>query len=113
MSQGAHETVVPVWTFADRLRKVRRDIVGVEQAEMAARLGLPKGAYQSWETGKARPREIVAVARRVELLTGVPASWTLGLDDVAQSAGSTTTMIRSEDAGAAPNGSRASRSKRG
>ena len=91
MSQEAPGRVIPDWSLADKLRKIRRDVVGVDQAEMAARLGWPKGAYQSWEAGKARPRELVALAKRIELLTGVPATWVLGLDDAAATPSATGT----------------------
>ena len=86
MSQGTPERVIPIWTFADYVRKVRRDVVGVDQAELARRLGVPKAADQNWETGTARPRDVVAIARRIELLTGVPATWVLGLDEAAAAA---------------------------
>ena len=82
----------PQWSFADRLRKIRRDVVGAgSQAEMAELLGVPRAAYSNWETGTSRPREIVAIARRVELLTGVPATWVLGLDEAVPAAESITT----------------------
>lgn len=86
MSQAAPGPVIPEWSLADRLRKIRRDVVRADQAQMAAMLGWPKNAYQNWEIGKARPREIVAVAKRIEALTGVPATWVLGLDEPAAAA---------------------------
>ncbi len=54
----------------------------MDQAEFARALGFSRPAYQSYEAGRHSPRDVVAMARRIELLTGVPASWTLGLDDV-------------------------------
>lgn len=74
--------IVPRWSFADRLRKIRRDVVrAATQADMAALLEYPRPAYVNWESGTSRPRDIVEVAQRIERLTGVPASWVLGLED--------------------------------
>lgn len=73
------EEVWPRWTLADRLRKIRREVVGGSQAEMAALLGWPLGAYSNWEAGKAKPRELIAVATQIERVTGVPAEWVVGL----------------------------------
>jgi DNA-binding XRE family transcriptional regulator len=72
--------VIPDWTFADRMRKIRRDVLGIEQGEMAEKLNVKKQAYAAWETGRTHPRDILAIARRVELATRVPAQWVLGLD---------------------------------
>lgn len=71
---------VPAWTLGERLRKVRRSI-GAGQAEFAEQLDENRKTYASWELDTSTPRNLVAVARRVELLTGYPASWLLGLDE--------------------------------
>lgn len=70
---------VPQWTFGDRLRKVRREL-GDTQTAFAARLGESSKTYSNWEADRHPPASIVAVAKRIELATGVPASWVLGLD---------------------------------
>lgn len=44
-------------------------------------LGANPNAYRAWESGRNNPRDIVALAKRIEILTGVPAQWTLGLAD--------------------------------
>lgn len=86
------ERNVPTWGFHDRMRKVRFDVLGIHQADMADKLGVTKAAYAAWESGRTQPRDILAVARRVELLSGVPAAWVLGVDEPAPS---TTDATRS------------------
>lgn len=71
---------VPQWTFADRIRKVRRDVLRLEQAEFADKLGVTRQAYAAWESGRNEPRSILAVAKRVEAMSRVPAAWILGVD---------------------------------
>lgn len=74
--------VVTPWTTAERMRKVRR-LAGMNQTDFAAAIGVGREAYSSWEasTHDIQPRNIVTVARRIEDLTGVSASWILGLDE--------------------------------
>ena len=50
---------------------------------MAELLDWPLAAYSNWEAGKAKPRELVEVAKRIERLTGVPATWVIGLVETA------------------------------
>lgn len=80
----AHSPLLLEWSFADRLRKVRRDVAKVGQAEFAQALDVKLKAYSAWESGKNTPRELVAIAKRIELVTGVSASWMLGVTDVVQ-----------------------------
>lgn len=70
---------VPEWTLADRFRKIRT-INEWSQKEIAEQLQVTSSAYAQWEAGNARPRQLVSVAQRLELLTGIPAWWTLGLN---------------------------------
>ena len=51
------------------------------QKKMAAELGASQRAYAAWETGRTKPDDIVAVAKRIALRWGIPPTWTLGLDD--------------------------------
>ncbi|URC18077.1 helix-turn-helix DNA binding domain protein [Arthrobacter phage Cole] len=44
-------------------------------------------AYSHWEAGRNTPRNLVTVAQRIEMLTGIPATWTLGLMDGPQGGG--------------------------
>ncbi len=76
---GKQGSWVPEWTLADRFRKVRQS-TGLGQREFAAHLEVTAGAYQQWEADNSRPRNVVAIAKRVELLTGVPAAWLLGVE---------------------------------
>lgn len=70
---------LPRWTFADRIRKVRREMAHLSQAAFANRIGVGDKAYAAWETGSNNPGDIVDVAQRIEQEFGVPAAWTLGL----------------------------------
>jgi len=79
MSTDSAHVVVPEWTLADRFRKVR-SVADLDQRRFAERLGVKSSAYAQWEAGRARPRDLVAIARRVELITRVPAAWLLGLE---------------------------------
>lgn len=58
------------------------------QADFASAIGVGRQAYSSWEASleDIQPRNIVAIARQIELLTGVPATWVLGLEETAASA---------------------------
>ncbi|SLF13429.1 Helix-turn-helix domain [Mycobacteroides abscessus subsp. massiliense] len=76
---GAYSAIIPVFEFADRLRKAR-SITGLGQREFADVIGVKAPSIASWEAGNAKPRDIVALAKRVEMLTRVPASWLLGVD---------------------------------
>lgn len=49
------------------------------QAEFADAIGVKEGSLAAWETDRATPRDIVAIAKRVEMLTNIPAAWLLGL----------------------------------
>lgn len=74
------ELTYPAWTLGDRIRKARM-ISGMKQAEFAERIGTKEGSLAAWETDRSTPRNIVAIAKRIEALTRVPATWILGLDD--------------------------------
>ena len=81
--------VLPRWTLGDRLRKVRTT-AGLDQRTFALRLEVPAGSLAAWETDRVRPRDVVALARRVELLTRVPAAWLLGVHEDGPTDGGTS-----------------------
>ena len=71
---------IPQWTIGDRLRKIRTTH-GYTQGDFATLIGATKSAIAQWETDRTRPRDLRAVAIRIELAIGVPAWWTLGLNE--------------------------------
>jgi transcriptional regulator with XRE-family HTH domain len=70
---------VPEWTFAERLRKARRDL-GWRQADMAERLGVKPSTYEAWETGRNKP-DVADVAEKLEGVTGITRLWFVGWTD--------------------------------
>lgn len=76
---GPAGAVIPQWSLGDRLRKARRTM-GLSQAEFAKRLGENVKTYAAWELDTSAPRNVVAVAKRVEIATGVSAAWVLGVE---------------------------------
>ncbi|QBC87349.1 helix-turn-helix domain-containing protein [Mycobacterium avium] len=72
------DVVYPVWSFGDRIRKART-LADMNQREFAAAIEVAEGSLAAWETDRAIPRDIVTVAKRVELLTRIPAAWLLGV----------------------------------
>lgn len=70
---------IPEWTFADRVRKARLS-VEMDQKTFAQQIGKTSSAVAQWEAGNSRPRDIVNVAKSIEMLTRIPASWILGVD---------------------------------
>jgi transcriptional regulator with XRE-family HTH domain len=70
----------PTWTLGDRIRKARLS-TGRNQRDFAPLIGVKAGSLAAWESDHSAPRNIIAVAKRIEALTGIPAGWVLGLDD--------------------------------
>lgn len=68
------------WTLGDRLRKARRT-TGMTQRQFAEAIQVSAPRYSQWEADLNGPRDLVNVAKRIQLATGVPASWLLGVDD--------------------------------
>lgn len=71
---------IPEFDFGDKVRKIRR-AKGLTQGEFAKQLGVTASAASAWESaGDRTPRDVVTIAKRIELAFGVPAAWLLGLD---------------------------------
>lgn len=83
MSIATESYANPDWEFSDRIRKVRRSIAGMTQEQMATELGVTQKAYAAWESGKNKPDDIVAIAKRIAFRWRgrVTASWMLGIED--------------------------------
>ncbi|MDO1477271.1 helix-turn-helix domain-containing protein [Rhodococcus ruber] len=75
--------VIPSWTLGDRIRKARTT-VGMDQRQFADALGVKAGTLAGWEADNSKPRELVDIARRIEEITSVPASWILGVGSLEQ-----------------------------
>ena len=83
-AQPVHRNI-PAWSVADRLRKIRREVAHLDQGAFAEAIGVKADRYGAWESGRnGVPSDIlVPLAKRIELVTGVPAEWTVGLMDGA------------------------------
>lgn len=64
--------MVPEFTIHDRLRKAR-ECAGLEQAELATRMGVSRGTIGNNESGKVSVRPITIAAWA--LATGVDREW--------------------------------------
>lgn len=77
---------VPEWTFAERLRKVRRETLRINQEEMAERLNVKRSTYEAWETGRNRP-DVALLSEQLEQITGITRLWFIGWADNAPQPG--------------------------
>lgn len=71
---------IPQWTFAERARKVRREM-GWTQQGMADALNVGLKAYSAWESGSNTPKNVLDIAISMEQITGVPKQWFIGWID--------------------------------
>lgn len=95
---AAVEVYEPEWSLGDRIAKVRKDVLGLEQEELAEKLGVTGGAVSNWESDTRRPRDLLGVAQQLEELSAetgrrVEAQWVLGLRT-----GSRWTLFETTDA---------------
>lgn len=53
---------------------------GLDQREFATKIGVKPSTYATYETGRNEPRyrDVFSLAKRVEALTHIPASWLIG-----------------------------------
>jgi transcriptional regulator with XRE-family HTH domain len=84
-TMGRGSTFRPQMGFGDYLRKARRDFSNYGQQQMADALGVTVQAYSSWESGRAKPRDVAKVARQLEKITNVDREWFLGWGNEATS----------------------------
>ena len=68
------------WTFGDKLRKIRR-AARASQGDFADQIGQTSETLSAWEAGRNQPRNIVSIAKRIELAYGVAAGWVLGIQE--------------------------------
>jgi hypothetical protein len=54
--------------------------------EIAAQLDITKARWAAGESGRPQPRNVLAIARELVQLSGVPAAWILGIDEPGHSA---------------------------
>ena len=71
---------IPQWTFAERIRKVRRDL-HMTQEQFSTQLGVGLKRYSAWEAGKNMPVDVGTIAVRLEEESGVPRTWFMGWED--------------------------------
>lgn len=68
----------PQWTLGDRLAKARRH-AGLEQGEMAEKLGVSRAAVSAWENDHNKPNrgewDLLSLTARWAELTGVRLEW--------------------------------------
>ena len=72
MTMQAEAESIPQWTMADRLRKAREH-AGLEQNDLAGRIGLSRGAISAYERAVTVPKRPVLLS--ISMATGVPLAW--------------------------------------
>ncbi|MGH3567006.1 MAG: hypothetical protein ACRDRH_13430 [Pseudonocardia sp.] len=53
MTAAMPDKIVPTWSFGDRVRKIRRDVLRVDQAQFAQQLGVTAQAASAWEAQRS------------------------------------------------------------
>ena len=88
--------MIPEFTINDRLRKAR-EIAGLEQSELADRMGVSRGTVGNNESGKVSVRPITIKAWA--LATGVDAHWLeTGNPQISPDDGAGVTVSETESA---------------
>lgn len=70
------EPAIPAWTLGDRMRKARV-AAGLEQADLAKRVGVSRPTVSQWERGRSEPRATQLLAWADA--TGHHIEWLLGV----------------------------------
>jgi transcriptional regulator with XRE-family HTH domain len=76
LSTGGRQPLNLTWSFADRVRKVRREM-RMSQEAFANLTGYKDRTIAAWETARNVP-DLADVAPRLEATTGVAKEWWLG-----------------------------------
>lgn len=84
MSTHADSGLVPVFTVADRLRKAREQ-AGLEQNELAERIGLGRTTISNYERGTTPPKRPLLLSWA--MATGVSLDWLRGFDEPGATGG--------------------------
>lgn len=94
---GEFAGVFPEFGPGDRIRLVRRKMLGIGQAELARDLGVTTQALSAWEAGRNEGGISAAVALRLEMLTGQPgtAAFVLGVLPIGPTGGSALPRVDS------------------
>lgn len=75
----------PDWDWGDRMRKIRRTIANLSQAEMAELVGVKPPTYSAWEGGRSEPGYKLALQVAYRIAAAYPeqvsVAWVLGTDD--------------------------------
>lgn len=81
MSTQTQTAGFPEFGPGDRIRQLRRKVLHLTQPQLATKLDVEKGVISAWEAGRNEGGITPAVARRVELVAGIPgtAAWLLGV----------------------------------
>jgi transcriptional regulator with XRE-family HTH domain len=79
----------PEFGPGDRIRLLRRKVLNIQQTRLADALGVSKETLSAWESGRNEGGISVAVALRLEMLTGRPgtAAFVLGVLPTSPSGG--------------------------
>lgn len=73
---------LPTWTLGDRLRKAR-EFAGLDQGELAERIGISRGTVGNYELGHGVRRPKPVVINAWAAVTGVPLSWLTDMEEEA------------------------------
>lgn len=71
------EPIIPEWTTGDRMAKAR-EIAGLNQQQMAERMGVKRTTLSAWERGENQPRNYLSIIDQWGDITGVDPAWILG-----------------------------------
>lgn len=74
MTASTVTPAIPQWTLGDRLRKAREH-AGMEQGELAHRIGVSRGTVSNYELGRGQRPPKVVVLRAWAHECGVPYEW--------------------------------------